>query len=295
MVQVKEVMTSPLVTVGPWASVREAANLMAQHRVGSLPVIEDGTLLGVVTSRDLRGAHPNRVVLDVLQNPPLHISPKASLLEAHALMEERGVERLLVVEEGRLLGILTKRALAFALGQGFDPLTGLPRADFLRGHLERLLEKGVDPTVVFVDLDDFGLLNKQLGHTAGDQALKEVAGMLSAFARRHRGEVYRYAGDEFALVFPRHRTQVLPHLSELLRLSILAEGRKVGFSLGIAGGRRRRKRPGNPRATADDLIRLASLASTLAKGRPEKIALGEEVILASGRVPKATPSHHPER
>lgn len=97
------------------------------------------------------------------------------------------MERLLVVEEGRLLGILTKRALAFALGQGFDPLTGLPRADFLRGHLERLLEKGVDPTVVFVDLDDFGLLNKQLGHTAGDQALKEVAGMLSAFARRHRG------------------------------------------------------------------------------------------------------------
>ncbi|MFN3179589.1 MAG: GGDEF domain-containing protein, partial [Thermus sp.] len=216
MVQVKEVMTSPLVTISPWASVREAANLMARHRVGSLPVLEDGTLLGVVTSRDLRGAHPNRVVVDVLQNPPLFISPKASLLEAHALMQERGVERLLVVEEGRLLGILTKRAMAFALGQGFDPLTGLPRADFLRIHLERLLTKGVDPTVVFVDLDDFGLLNKQLGHTVGDQALKEVAGRLSAFAHKHRGEAYRYAGDEFALVFPRHRTQVLPHLSELL-------------------------------------------------------------------------------
>ncbi|WP_240695068.1 CBS domain-containing protein [Thermus tengchongensis] len=89
--------------------------------------MEDGTLLGVVTSRDLRGAHPNRVVVDVLQNPPLHISPKASLLEAHALMEERGVERLLVVEEGRLLGILTKRALAFALGQGFYPVIPLRR------------------------------------------------------------------------------------------------------------------------------------------------------------------------
>ncbi|WP_243028688.1 GGDEF domain-containing protein [Thermus albus] len=289
MVQVKEVMTSILVTIDPWSSVREAANLMARHKIGSLLVLEDGTLLGVVTSRDLRGVHPNRVVMDVLRGPTLSISPKANLLEAHTIMQQQGVERLLVVEEGRLLGILTKRALAFALGQGFDPLTGLPRADFLRGHLERLLEKGIDPTLVFVDLDDFGLLNKELGHTAGDQALREIASKLTAFAQKHRGEAYRYAGDEFALIFPRPRTQVLPHLPELLKLTILVEEKRVGFSLGVAGGRRRRKRLGNPRATADDLIRMASLASTLAKSRPEKLALGEEVNPASAQAPTAKP------
>ncbi len=86
MVQVKEVMTSAPVTIRPWASVREAANLMAQHRIGSLPVLEDGTLVGVIASRDLRGVHPNRVVMDVLRGPPIFISPKASLLEAQALM-----------------------------------------------------------------------------------------------------------------------------------------------------------------------------------------------------------------
>lgn len=155
--------------------------------------------------------------------------------------------------------------------------------------------KGVDPTLVFVDLDDFGLLNKELGHTVGDQVLKEVAGRLLAFAHKHRGEAYRYAGDEFALVFPRHRTQVLPHLSELLGLSLLAEGRTVGFSLGVAGGRRRKKRLGNPRATADDLIPPASLASTLAKSRPERMALGEEVNRASAQAPKAKPVPGPAR
>lgn len=295
MARVREIMTKALVTVDPWASVREAAGLMARQRVGSLPVLQDGALLGVVTSRDLRGVHPNRVVLDVLKGPPLCVSPEASLLEARALMEEKGVERLLVVQDGKLLGLLTKRTLAFALGQRFDPLTGLPRADLLRDELERCLGRGLDPTLVFADLDDFGRLNKRLGHTFGDRVLQALAGRLSAFARRHRGEAYRYGGDEFALLFPRPRQGLLPHLPALLDPPLVVEGVRVGFSLGVSGGRRRGRRPGSPRATADDLLRLASLASTLAKGRPERLALGEEVGLASGRAPRAAPSRDPGR
>ncbi|WP_201738492.1 GGDEF domain-containing protein [Thermus thermamylovorans] len=290
MARVREIMTKAPVTVNPWASVREAARLMARHRVGSLPVLLDGALLGVITSRDLRGVHPNRVVQDVLKGPPLCISPEASLLEARALMEEKGVERLLVVKEGRLLGLLTKRTLAFALGQRFDPLTGLPRADLLRDGLERCLGRGLDPTLVFADLDDFGKLNKRLGHTFGDRVLQAVAERFTAFARRHRGEAYRYGGDEFALLFPRLRQGLLPHLQALLDPPLVVEGVRVGLSLGVSGGRRRRRRPGNPRATADDLLRLASLASTLAKGRPERIALSEDVERASARAPGGAPA-----
>ncbi len=44
MLRVKEIMTPSPLTIGPWASVREAARLMAQNRMGSLPVVEDGTL-----------------------------------------------------------------------------------------------------------------------------------------------------------------------------------------------------------------------------------------------------------
>lgn len=69
MLRVAEAMVPDPFRVGPWTSVREAARLMAQRRVGSLVVVEDGQVLGVVTSRDLRGAHPNRLVVDVLKVP----------------------------------------------------------------------------------------------------------------------------------------------------------------------------------------------------------------------------------
>jgi len=271
MLRVAEAMTPEPLRVEPWVSVREASRLMARHRVGSLVVEEEGRVLGVVTSRDLRGAHPNRLVVDVLKGPPVTIPPEASLLEAKALMEAKGLERLLVVREGKLLGILTQSALAFALGQHFDPLTGLPRADLLRHHLEGLLAQGKDPTLVFVDLDDFGQLNKQKGHPFGDRVLRALAERLLAFAQKTGAEAYRYGGDEFALVYPRLRKEVLPLLPQLLKPPLEVEGTAVGFSLGVAGGRRLRPSE-NPAATADDLIRLASLASTRAKTQKDKIA-----------------------
>lgn len=265
MLRVAEAMVPDPFRVGPWTSVREAARLMAQRRVGSLVVVEDGQVLGVVTSRDLRGAHPNRLVVDVLKGSPVTIPPEASLLEAKALMEARGLERLLVVREGKLLGILTKSALAFALGQHFDPLTGLPQADLLRHHLESLLAQGKDPTLLFVDLDDFGRLNKENGHPFGDRVLKTLGQRLKGFAQDLGGEAYRYGGDEFALVFPHPRQVLLPALPSLLR-PLEVEGKRVGFSVGVAGERRRQGRvPANPSATADDLLKLASLASTHAK------------------------------
>lgn len=169
------------------------------------------------------------------------------------------------MRNGVLLGILTQGALAFALGQHFDPLTGLPRADLLRHHLESLLAQGKDPTLLFVDLDDFGRLNKENGHPFGDRVLKALGRRLKAFAQDLGGEAYRYGGDEFALVFPRPRQVLLPALPELLQ-PLEVEGERVSFSVGVAGGRRRQGRvPANPSATADDLLKLASLASTHAK------------------------------
>ena len=265
MLRVAEAMVPDPFRVGPWTSVREAARLMAQRRVGSLVVVEDGQGLGEVTSRDLRGAHPNRLVVDVLKGPPVAISPEASLLEAKRLMEAKGLERLLVIRDRKLLGILTQGTLAFALGQHFDPLTGLPRADLLRHHLESLLAQGKDPTLLFVDLDDFGRLNKENGHPFGDRVLKTLGQRLKGFAQDLGGEVYRYGGDEFALVFPHPRQALLPALPSLLS-PLEVEGKRVGFSVGVAGGRRRQRRvSANPSATADDLLKLASLASTHAK------------------------------
>lgn len=286
MPKVAEVMTRALVTVSPWASVRQAARIMAEHRIGSLPVLEDGILLGLVTSRDLRGAHPNRMVADVMRPHPLTVPPGMDLFEAARLMREWRVERLLVAEGERLLGLFTKQALAFALGQRVDPLTGLPRADFLRHRLETLLSEGLEPTLVFVDLNDFGRLNKLHGHPLGDRILKALGERLKAFAEAEGGEAFRYGGDEFALLFPIPRAEVLPKLPALFHPPLEVEGVRAAFALGVAGGRRRKPRAGSPAAVADDLIRLASLASTRAKTAPPGLAEDGSRGRARARAPK---------
>lgn len=54
-IPVSEVMKRNLVTVDPGATTLEAIQLMQQHRIGSLPVVKDGKLVGIVTERDFMG------------------------------------------------------------------------------------------------------------------------------------------------------------------------------------------------------------------------------------------------
>ncbi len=50
---VGEIMTKTLITVGPDRDAREAARLLVEHRIGALPVVEDGRLVGILTETDL--------------------------------------------------------------------------------------------------------------------------------------------------------------------------------------------------------------------------------------------------
>jgi CBS domain-containing protein len=66
---VGEIMTRPVITIGPDAPAREGARLMLEHRIGALPVLDDGHLIGIITETDIvrafvrtttpaRGFHP---------------------------------------------------------------------------------------------------------------------------------------------------------------------------------------------------------------------------------------------
>ena len=125
-----------------------------------------------------------------------------------------------------------------------DALTGLlnRRAFFdeLRLRLERQAERPRPGALIYVDLDNFKLVNDRFGHQRGDAALKAVAGILSGSARA--GDlVSRLGGDEFALWLDGSDAAGAEAKARLLleRAAALAEFsgdalRRLGFSIGIA-------------------------------------------------------------
>ena len=126
---IRDVMTANPKSVEPRSPVSDAARLMRDADVGSLPVVEGGKLTGVVTDRDItvrvvaEGKDPqNTKVGEVLSQDVVTIDPQQDLDEALRLMARHQVRRLPVVEEdGRLVGIVAQADVA---GQGDDRKTG---------------------------------------------------------------------------------------------------------------------------------------------------------------------------
>lgn len=126
---VRDVMTPNPRTVEPSTTLREAARLMRDEDVGSLPILEGDRLKGTVTDRDIviraiaEGHDPeSKTVQDVASRELVTIDPDQPLGEAHRLMAQHQVRRLPVCEEdGRLVGILAQADIAL---EGRDERTG---------------------------------------------------------------------------------------------------------------------------------------------------------------------------
>lgn len=136
----RDIMTADPVTVAPDLPVKEAARRMVGHGIGSLPVVEDGRLVGLVTEGDLIMADvkvefPTYIhlldgfifyppsterfetelkkavgakVRDVMTPEPVTVTPDATVEDVATLMVDRDVSRLPVVDAGTLVGIVSK-------------------------------------------------------------------------------------------------------------------------------------------------------------------------------------------
>lgn len=109
----KDVMTRDVATLGPSAPCAEAATLMRHEDCGSIPIVENGRLVGIVTDRDIvvRGIAAGKdartaPVSEVMSADPVTIAPETDVKEAEEVMAQRQIRRLPVVEDGRLAGIL---------------------------------------------------------------------------------------------------------------------------------------------------------------------------------------------
>jgi diguanylate cyclase (GGDEF)-like protein len=98
-----------------------------------------------------------------------------------------------------LTNALTHRAVE--LRAQTDALTGLKNHGMFGDELSAAIERGGPFAVLMIDLDGFKAFNDRRGHEAGNERLRQVAQALLA-ACRESDEVYRYGGDEFALLLP---------------------------------------------------------------------------------------------
>ena len=113
--KVRDVASSAVVTVGPEQTLRDAAKIMAKHRVGSAVVQDAEMLAGILTERDVltavaSGANPDSTsIQDVMTPDVVTVGPEWDLVEAAAEMARHRIRHLVVYQGSQLLGILSVR------------------------------------------------------------------------------------------------------------------------------------------------------------------------------------------
>lgn len=96
------------------ASVRDAIALLAERRIGAMPILEDGAVTGIFSERDvvyhLQADGPamlDRPVGEVMTRPALSVDPGTPILSALALMTKRRIRHLPVVVDGRMIDFVS--------------------------------------------------------------------------------------------------------------------------------------------------------------------------------------------
>lgn len=103
-----------IITCDANASVREGVALLAERRIGAMPVLENGEIVGVFSERDviyqlqaLGPAMLDRKLRDVMTSPAVTVEPETSVLSALSLMTRRRIRHLPVVKGNAMIGLVS--------------------------------------------------------------------------------------------------------------------------------------------------------------------------------------------
>jgi CBS domain-containing protein len=205
--RVEKIMTTAVVTASPQTPLKEIAELLAERRISGIPIVEDGIVVGVISESDIvrkeaaddtprtglfarrprRGSRSPVSALtarDMMTAPPLTVEPWMSLRAAAWLMAEHDVNRLPVVERGRLMGIVARADLVRAFVR--------PDADLEREVVEEVLPSlSLSPLDIAVSVDHGvvsldGELADERDVDALPHAVRHVAGVVDIRSRVHQ-------------------------------------------------------------------------------------------------------------
>ena len=120
---IREVMTPNPRSVSPNDSIQNAACIMRDEDAGAVPVVDNGRAIGIVTDRDIvvrvvaEGGQLNSLIRDIVTGTLVSATPDMSTREAAQLMSDHQIRRLPVIENDRLVGIVSIGDLAVKEGK----------------------------------------------------------------------------------------------------------------------------------------------------------------------------------
>lgn len=128
---VRDYMSDNPISISPGTPILEALSIMKKQKIRQLPVVDKGSLMGLVTERELLTVTPSpattlsiyemnyllakMVVKEVMVRNPITVAPTSSLEEAALIMRDNKIGSLLVVDNDKLVGIITQTDIFDAL------------------------------------------------------------------------------------------------------------------------------------------------------------------------------------
>ncbi len=140
-IHVSSAMVTELKTIPVNSRLNEIASIMLSNGFSSLPVTEDNEIVGIITKTDLVETLKNSdyLVERFYTKDPVLTSPADTLTHARKIMLESGIHRLLVMDRGVLIGILTERDIARGLRTFRKAIDKYPQADLERLIIEQVM------------------------------------------------------------------------------------------------------------------------------------------------------------
>lgn len=111
--KIKEIMTTDVRSISANDSISEAVNIMKQLDIGAVPVLDNSLLVGIITDRDIvlrgiaAGKSMEESVSTVMTKDITTVTPDMDVHKAADLMASKQIRRLPIVENGRLVGIVS--------------------------------------------------------------------------------------------------------------------------------------------------------------------------------------------
>lgn len=143
-------MNSPVISIEKDVSIRSAAKMMLEKGISSLPVLNENGLTGIVTKTDMVGTmdKSEEKLENIMKRGAITVSENDRIVHARRLMLDNKIRRVVVVDEGKIIGILTERGTAKAIFEFKQTSEG--------GHSTRirklLVKDAMTPRVITLDV-----------------------------------------------------------------------------------------------------------------------------------------------